>query len=331
VQLADFIEQNTREILSDWESFAATLLPAAAQLDSVALRDHAEQILQAVALDLRTSQSRSAQASKSRGKAVRPLHSPETAAETHAILRATGGFTLQQMVSEYRALRASVLRLWAEKHEPGHDAFTDMTRFNEAIDQAMAESVDFFSKESERWRNVFLGVLGHDLRGPLNAILVTSQLLSRLNDGTPASGPTGRLLRSGERMRKLLDDLMDFSRTSLNLGIPVAPAWMDLAVACQEEIELQRSALPGNVIELETQGHTQGAWDASRLKQLLGNLIANASKYGNVEARSQCAWWATKTMYGSRSSMKGRQSPKTSFTRCSNRCSGARVAIGRAK
>jgi signal transduction histidine kinase len=281
MRLADFIETNTEEILSEWEGFARTLLPAASGMDVTALRDHAEQILHTVARDLRTSQSRSEQAAKSRGEAPRPPRSPETAAETHAVLRATSGFTMQQMVAEYRALRASVLKLWTDAHEPGPDTLSDMSRFNEAIDQAVAESVDYFAMEAERWRNVFLGVLGHDLRGPLNAIMLTSRLLAQLNEGTPVSAVTARLIRGAERMSKLLDDLLDYSRAALHLGIPVAPAITDIALACQEEIDLQRIAWPKNVIELTTEGPTQGVWDASRLKQLLGNLIANAAKYGD--------------------------------------------------
>ena len=281
MRLADFIETNMEEILSDWEEFARTLLPAAGGMSMSALRDHAEQIMHAVAQDLRKNQSRSEQAAKARGETVRSAPSPETAAETHAVLRATGGFTIQQMVAEYRALRAAVLRRWADSHEPGPDTLGDMTRFNEAIDQAVAESVDFFTVESERWRNVFLGVLGHDLRGPLNAILLTSRLLAQMNDGTPVNDVITRLIRGGERMRQLLDDLLDYNRGSLDLGIPVTPAITDLALTCQEEIELQRVAWPDNVIELVTEGPTQGMWDASRLKQVVGNLIANAAKYGD--------------------------------------------------
>ena len=281
MRLADFIETNMEEILSDWEEFARTLLPASGGMSMSALRDHAEQIMHAVAQDLRKNQSRSEQAAKSRGETVRSAPSPETAAETHAVLRATGGFTIQQMVAEYRALRAAVLRRWADSHEPGPDTLGDMTRFNEAIDQAVAESVDFFTVETERWRNVFLGVLGHDLRGPLNAILLTSRLLAQMNDGTPVNDVITRLIRGGERMRQLLDDLLDYNRGSLDLGIPVTPAITDLALTCQEEIELQRVAWPDNVIDLVSEGPTQGMWDASRLKQVVGNLIANAAKYGD--------------------------------------------------
>ena len=281
MRLADFIVANTEEILADWESFARTLLPAAAGLDATALRDHAAQILKAVTLDLRTAQSLEQQGAKSRGQAVRALHSAETAAELHAVLRAQGGFTLQQLVAEYRALRASVLRQWAKAHVPGPDTLEDMTRFNEAIDQAVAESVDFFAIEVQRWRNVFLGVLGHDLRGPLNAILLTSRHLERQVEGTPASATTGGLIRGAQRMKQLLDELLDYSRASLELGIPVDPAYSNLALACMEEVEIQRAAWPSRVIEFAATGDTFGTWDASRLKHALGNLVSNAAKYGN--------------------------------------------------
>ena len=280
VRLADFIDANAPAILAEWEAFAGTLLPAASGLDTAALRDHAEQILQAVSKDLRKPQTRAEQSAKSKGKAIALLNAKETAAQTHAVLRATGGFTIRQLVAEYRALRASVLRLWSDANPSGPQAMEDIGRFNEAIDQAIAESVDYFSSEVDRWRAVFLGVLGHDLRGPLNAVLLTSQLLSVLSQGTPASEPTSRLIRSGERMRQLLDDLLDYSRGSLDVGIPISRTTSDLATVCQEEIELLRAALPAVTIELVTQGSTLGSWDPSRIKQIVSNLVTNAAKYG---------------------------------------------------
>ncbi len=281
MRLADFIDKNMEAVLLEWEGFARTLLPASGGMDVEALRDHAEQILCAIAKDLRTAQSAGDQIVKSRGEAIRSHLDPESAAETHGQLRASGGFTVQQLVAEYRALRASVLKLWADELKPDRYTVSDMTRFNEAIDQAVAESVDFYAAETERWRNVFLGVLGHDLRGPLNAILLTTRLLSHVGKEEPVKPLVARLTNGGERMKRLLDDLLDYSRASLDQGIPVMPAPMDLARMCAEEVELQRAIWPTHEIELvNAEAAIAGEWDAARLKQVLGNLISNAAKYG---------------------------------------------------
>jgi signal transduction histidine kinase len=197
------------------------------------------------------------------------------------VLRATSGFTMQQMVAEYRALRTGVLQRWFEAHAPGPDSLEDVVRFNEAIDQAVTESVDFFSREVERWRNVFLAVLGHDLRGPLDAILLNSQLISKLGEGTPVSEPTARITRSSKRMKELIDDLLDYSRTALDMGFVVRPRLLDLAAVCREEVEVQQAALPQCRIELTVTGATRGNWDASRMKQVVSNLVTNAARYGD--------------------------------------------------
>ncbi|MCM5682797.1 sensor histidine kinase [Schlegelella sp. S2-27] len=281
MRLADFIDANTQAILAEWDVFASSLLPAAAEMDAATLRDHAEQILHAVAKDLRTSQTRREQSEKSKGRASARPGATETAAQTHAVLRAGGGFTIRQLVAEYRALRASVLRLWGDTAPYGPQAMEDAGRFNEAIDQAITESVDYFTSEVDRWRAVFLGMLGHDLRGPLNAVLLTSRVISTLSAGTPMSPHTERLMRSGERMRQLLDDLLDYNRTSLDIGIRVTPHRVDLARVCREEIELLQAALPASTIEFATEGVTQGSWDASRVKQVVSNLVINAVRHGN--------------------------------------------------
>lgn len=280
MRLADFIEQHMPVILASWDAFAASLLPAAAGASRATLRDHSEQILRAIVQDLRTVQSPQQQAAKAWGQAVQTPRAGHTAAQTHAVLRATSGFTMQQLVAEYRALRAGVLQRWFEAHAPGPECLEDVIRFNEAIDQAVTESVDFFSREVERWRNVFLAVLGHDLRGPLNAILLSARLIATLGDGTPVSEPTARLIRSGERMKQLLDDLLDYNRTALDMDIAVRPTLLDLAAVCREEIEVQQAALPDCRIELVVDGATWGCWDASRMKQVVSNLVTNAARYG---------------------------------------------------
>src|SRR5690349_1914823 len=109
MRLAEFIRHNIEAILAEWEAFASSLLPAASALTSLALRDHAPQILEAVAKDLTSSQTRAEQSEKSKGRAPKVFGASETAAQTHAVLRARGGFDINQLVAEYRALRASVL------------------------------------------------------------------------------------------------------------------------------------------------------------------------------------------------------------------------------
>ena len=278
MRLADFIELEMEAILSRWEEFASTLLPAARSLDSLALRDHAEHILRAVAADLRNAQTRAEQVEKSRGQA--PAAASETAAQTHAVLRATSGFSIRQLVGEYRALRASVLRQYLDLDGKEASQMDDVGRFHEAIDQAVAESVDYFTAEVDRWRNIFLGVLGHDLRGPLSSIQLTAELISARNPSPDLASHIDRLLRSGQRMSELLDALLDFNRVSVGGRLEIEPRPADMVETCRQELELQRSAHPSATIEFEASGSCPGVWDVSRIRQAVGNLLGNAIRYG---------------------------------------------------
>ncbi|CAE6723796.1 Adaptive-response sensory-kinase SasA [Paraburkholderia domus] len=284
MRLADFILRDMETIVVQWEAFAGTLLPAAANMKSLALRDHAQQILQAVAKDLSTAQSREAQAEKSMGRAPVLIGAPETAAQTHALLRARGGFDINQLAAEYRALRASVLRLWMDECQPEAPDPDDVIRFNEAIDQALAESVGYFSAQVDQARNLLLGMLGHDMRSPLQTILMTAQYLAALNAGEQVSVAASRLIRSGARMQALLNDMLDFNRTRLGLGVNIAPTDTDLEKLLSDELDLLRAAHPDRRVDLDVAGDCRGVWDGRRLQQLLENLVLNAIKYGAPDA-----------------------------------------------
>lgn len=284
MRLAEFILRDMESILVEWEAFAATLFPASANTGRLTLRDHAQQILEAVARDLSTSQTRQAQADKSKGRAYKLMGAPETAAETHAVLRAKSGFDIKQLAAEYRALRASVLRQWTDACQLDGLGLEDIVRFNEAIDQAIAESIAFFSAHVDQARNLLLGMLGHDMRSPLNTIQMTAAYLAALNAGDAVSAAATRLIRSGASMKALLDDLVDFSRTKLGMGINVLLANADLATLFHDELEQLRGAHPDRQLELLVVGDTQGHWDGRRLQQLLRNLVSNAIKYGVPDA-----------------------------------------------
>src|ERR1039458_4046692 len=114
VRLADFIRGNHEAILKAWEAFARTLLPAAEGMSKVLLRDHADQILKAIVHDMKSLQSAAEKLAKSKGhkaKSGKMTKRLGALGRLHAVLRIESGFTLAQVVAEYRALRASVVRL----------------------------------------------------------------------------------------------------------------------------------------------------------------------------------------------------------------------------
>lgn len=156
----------------------------------------------------------------------------------------------------------------------------DIVRFNEAIDQAIAESVDYFNAEVEQARNLFLGMLGHDMQCPLQTIQMTATYLAALNAGQKVSEAAHRLIRSGASMRSLLNDLCDFNRTKLGLGIHIVPDDLDLTSVIGDAVDQLRAAHPDRRIDLEVKGNVQGNWDGLRLQQLLSNLVLNAIRYG---------------------------------------------------
>jgi signal transduction histidine kinase len=252
-------------------------------MTSLALRDHAPHILQAVAEDITTAQTREEQAEKSKGRAHVVIGAPETAAQTHAVLRARSGFNIVQLIAEYRALRASVLRLWIDSNSLNAASAKEILRFNEAIDQAVAESVGHFHAQVELGRNLFLGMLGHDMRTPLNAIVATASHLAALNAGNDVAAAAGRLIRSGASMQVLLDDLVDFNRTKLGLGLNVVPSDVDLAEESAAELEKLRAVHARRRIEFAVTGDVRGHWDSRRLKQVLRNLVSNAVEYGTPD------------------------------------------------
>lgn len=113
MRLAQFITANSQRVISEWEEFARCCLPAAKMMDIAQRRDHVAAMLKAVALDLDTPQTKREQAEKSKGNDDAHVDA-NPAANAHGTDRAATGYTPVQMVAEFRALRASVLRLWSD-------------------------------------------------------------------------------------------------------------------------------------------------------------------------------------------------------------------------
>lgn len=282
MRLADFIEGNVEPILVEWVAFARTRI-GSSDMDLEALRDHAAQMLTSVVADLRTPQSAQEQFTKSYGNEGTDARTPDSAAETHGAGRAISGYSVSEMVSEFRALRASVLRLWAANSGSLDGAdLEDLMRFNEAIDQALAESMTRFTSSLNQSQDMFVAILGHDLRTPLQTVLIVTQHL--VDAGAVDPGQTEllmRAVRSANRMNEMIDDLLDFTRSRLGAGVVVHPAHTDLAIVAREAVDEMRSAHPLRAFEFQTDGDLRGNWDAARIRQVLANLLGNAVQHGD--------------------------------------------------
>lgn len=281
MRLADFILANREPILEEWEAFARTCAPAAASMDIEALRDHANQMLTAIARDLATPQTGREQSEKSKGNAGADDDPAPTAAEEHGAGRARSGFTVEQMVAEYRALRASVIRLWTRaKGELLPADVEDLTRFNEAIDQSLAESVTRYNQDLSEAKEIFLAILGHDLRTPLGAIYTSAKFMLELQElEEPHRTLTARIVASATRAVHMVGDLLDFTRSRLGGGIPIVRAPVSLGRLVHDVVDEIRAAGFGGEIQVDTRGEERGEWDGARIAQALTNLIRNAVEY----------------------------------------------------
>ncbi|MGZ8376009.1 MAG: ATP-binding protein [Gemmatirosa sp.] len=282
MRLADFIMANREPILAEWEAFAGTCLPAGGAMGMIALRDHANAMLTVIADDLGTPQGRHAQSEKSKGLAPPDASEDPTAAEEHGAGRARSGFTMEQMVAEYRALRASVIRLWTREQGALAAAdIEDLTRFNEAIDQSLAESVSRFSSDLEQSKETFLAILGHDMRLPLGAIYTSAAFMLETGDlEEPHHTLATRIAGSAKRAVTMVGDLLDFTRSRLGGGIPILRADTSLGKVVRDVVDEIAAAHPHASIHVDTRGAERGCWDAARISQALSNLIGNAVQHG---------------------------------------------------
>lgn len=270
-------------ILQEWEDFAITFQPLTSAT-KVQLRDHAKDMLKAICLDLDTEQAVQEEIAKSKGLA--PEGRQDTAAESHAADRMLSGFSIEELMAEYRAVRASVLRLWQAKVGQADESdLQDMLRFNEAIDQAMMESIARYSAMLRDTQNIFLAILGHDVRNPLGAISMGTQLI--LQDETlpeKHKRVATQVLKSTQRVAEIVSDLLDFSTSHLGGGIPVSTSALDFRTECEAVVSEMKIFHPGRIFELTMHGDLHVQWDGARIGQALSNLIANAVQHGSAGA-----------------------------------------------
>ena len=237
-------------------------------------------ILLAIVADMQTSQTDAARSAKSRQMTA----AAGTIAAAHGALRQAAGFDAAQVVSEFRALRSSVLALWRRKESTRGQtlAIEEIARFNEAIDQALEESIQHYSNSVAASRTLFLAVLGHDLRSPLQGIQLASHLLAQpvVSESTRLQS-AARIARALKSMSDLIADLLEVARSRLGRGIPINRSACDMRQVCDEALDAVAAAYPQQNFVKRLSGDLHLPVDALRMRQVLSNLLNNAAQHGD--------------------------------------------------
>jgi signal transduction histidine kinase len=301
MRLAEFIVENIEPILMEWETFARSLLPGA-NMTVIALRDDAGSILRATARDMQNRQSLEQQESKSKGNGGADTVASDRlddASDLHGVDRVGSGFHITDVVSEYRALRASVLRLWRESlPQPHLHDIDDITRFDESLDQSLARGVGSYSKRVDESRQMFLAILSHDLRNPLHTIRMAADIVALQSENPATADALSMITRNTDAMMQLISDLIDFSSSGLGRAMPLNRGPVDLEELCRDVIDSCRTAHPRRTLRFHSDGDIKGVWDAGRIRQVVANLLGNAIQHGSPEGAVDLSVTSERTASG---------------------------------
>ena len=158
---------------------------------------------------------------------------------------------------------------------------TDLIWFNESLDQATTEAINYYTKTIDYSRDLFLAILSHDLRNPIGAMKMAAQLT--LNIGPLNERQTmlaSQSIASAGRATEIIDHLLDLTRARLGSGLQVIKKPMDMAFVSRQLVDEMRAMHPSCTFKLEISGETEGKWDKARIGQVFSNLLGNAVQYG---------------------------------------------------
>ena len=279
MRLSVFIRSNESEIVAAWEEFAQEYLPAAMHMDRVALRDHIVGLLRFIADDLETPETERERSEKAKGQGPKDGGADDSAAETHADLRFTGGFDTVEMISEFRALRASVTKLWRAAWDDPEDVIPDLLRFNEAIDQVMTESLSRYSEKLNYAGSQIVGTLVNDFHNTLMAVSHSAQTLADGKLDQQQAHLVSQIESGASNVDLMVSDMIDAVRVRIGEGLPIKLAPMDLAAAVRDAAKEFEAAHTERKIVVETVGNLKGNGDLVRIRQMLSILIGSAMRY----------------------------------------------------
>ena len=282
-RLSTFIRQNKSPILSEWEAFARSLEGSLINIPA-GLREHASIMLDAIADDIESPQSAAEQSDKSKGL------QQETRRRGHAATAATdyggglvgSGFSILDVMAEFRVLRASVTRLWiTQTSQFGREELEALIRFDEAIDEAIAYSLERYVRDIGETQDEFLSILCCDLRNRLTAVGGAASLLAEAGELAQDHARLVATIQSAAvRMAELVTEMLELAG-GLNNGAPTDWSEIDAGGLVEAAVAAEQSSYPAAKFEISTEGNLAGRGDGARLGQALTSVIGNAIQHGD--------------------------------------------------
>lgn len=150
----------------------------------------------------------------------------------------------------------------------------------EAVEQReQREAIVLSLQETVKLREELLAIIGHDLRTPLTAITLATAMMQTSASAAEIRELSASITLASTRMARLLDTLLDFTRSRLGGGVTISPRPADLGQLVERVAAEVAIANPGRDIRIEASGDLTGQWDVERVVQAFTNLVSNAVKY----------------------------------------------------
>ena len=243
--LGAFIRSNEDAIVAEWQAFAQTYLPPAAHMDRAALRDHIVGLLRFIADDLESPETEKERSEKAKGRSPKGEGRHDGAAATHADLRFAAGFDTVEMISEFRALRASVIKLWRTAWTKIDDVLPDLLRFNEAIDQIMAESLSRFDKSFNYYTSQIIENLVKNVHDPLLVMQHSARLILENNKiSTEDAQLLSQIVTTISRVNGSVSDVIDAVRIPPDKDGLSTPDTIDIGTSARKTAKKVKTNLP---------------------------------------------------------------------------------------
>lgn len=130
--------------------------------------------------------------------------------------------------------------------------------------------------------DMFVGILGHDLRTPLGAIKVSAEAIVRGSGDARTRMSAGRILTTADRMTRMIEQLLDFARVRHGRGFRLQVSFVDLGDIARQVLQELGDGSPQARLEVSSSGDLTGRWDPDRLGQVVSNLVGNAIQHGTA-------------------------------------------------